>query len=243
MNAFLTDLFCRSAAASFDKQLHISRLVGQEDWYFNMTSGLLSFGLHLHFQAQIIGTESDKDRTWLWAWANKDSNVPRELLRAADILRIHGRLQTIPAFTEPELPLGEVDSHAFAMIASGLCRADAYYRAPYDGGVLLLLIQDDAFPRCTEPPLLRIISVFPQAIASLSIPNHRLALIGYLDHYGLTHEDEGSQVIVKEKQEPMLTATFDEQNRLTQLVASVKPQAVGMSEKWDEGQLRRMLGG
>src|SRR5262249_21316260 len=114
------------------------------------------------------------------------------------------------------------DGHTLALIASGLCQANAYYRAPYDGGALFLLIQDDIFPRCQEPPLARIASVFPQAIAALDIPNHRLALAGHLVHYALDAQDGRARVVVRKAGQPVLTANFDEVDRLTKLDVTVK---------------------
>jgi hypothetical protein len=189
---------------------------------FDLAAGLLSFGDRFQWRVQLLGTEAEETHTWLWAWANDASDIPPGLLRAAAALRILGRLQNIPEFTEAQTALGHTGGHALAMIASGLCRAEAYYRAPYDGGAMFLLIQDDTFPRCQEPPLARVASVFPQAVAALHIPNHRLALAGHLAHYGLDGRDEGDRVVVREGGQPVLTATFDESDRLTKLDVTVK---------------------
>ena len=136
-------------------------------------------------------------------------------------MRFYGEHHQISEFTTPHLELGEIDGQMFAIIASGICRANAYYRAPYDGGAAYLLIQDENFPVCQEPPLARLLSVFPQAISSIEIPDHRLALIGYLDYHGIGFEETVSQVVVKENGEEVLTATFDEQKRLTNLEARI----------------------
>jgi hypothetical protein len=82
-----------------------------------------------------------------------------------------------------------------------------------------------------------------QAIASLDIPDHRLALAGYLDHYNLAHEQDGDRFVVRENGEPVLTATFDEHNRLTNLEVTLSSNERTGGEPWDRGQLRRMLGG
>jgi hypothetical protein len=222
MQSLLRPLLYRHAASSFDKQLYLANLVGEADWRFDLAAGLLSFGDRFHWRVQLLGTEAEETHTWLWAWANDASDIPPDLVRAAAALRILGRLQNIPEITEPEVPLGEVDGHTLALIASGLCQANAYYRAPYDGGALFLLIQDDIFPRCQEPPLARIASVFPQAIAAPDIANHRLALAGHLAHYGIDGRDEGDRVLVREAGQPVLTATFDEVDRLTKLNVTVK---------------------
>jgi hypothetical protein len=211
--------FCRHAAFSFDKQLHLAELVDGLDWHFNMTSGLLSFGQHLHFRVQILGTESDHDHTWLWAWANEGSHIPPELLQASLQMKALGEEQQIPELTTPLLQLGDIDGHTLAMIASGVCQANAYYRCPYDGGAAFVLIQDESFPKSTEPPLVRIASVFPQAISSIEIADHRLALIGYLEHYGLVGQDEEGKLVVKADGQAVLVAAFDELN------VSVRPTA------------------
>jgi len=47
----------------------------------------------------------------------------------------------------------------------------------------------------------------------------------YLEHYGLAGEAEGDTLVVKEKGEAVLTARFDEQDRLAKLDVSIKPLA------------------
>jgi hypothetical protein len=220
----LRNLFYQHAAASFGKQLHLAELVGEEDWHFNMASGLLSFGQHLHFHAQVLGTESFENSTWLWAWANEGSKIPFSLLKAALQMKALGEEQQIAELTTPMFQLGDIDGHTLALLASGVCQANAYYRCPYEGGAAFVLIQDESFPKPTEPPLVRIASVFPEAISAIEIPDHRLALMGHLDHYGLAYEEEAGKVLVKENGEAVLTAEFDELNRLTQLNVTVAVQ-------------------
>ena len=118
------------------------------------------------------------------------------------------------------------------MIARSVCNANAYYRCPYDGGAAFLLIQDEKFPKNNEPPLQRIAFVFPQAIASIEIANHKQALAGYLEHYGLVGEAQGDTLVVKEDGETVLTAMFDEMNRLAKLDVSIRPLASAMP--WPE---------
>jgi hypothetical protein len=223
MRPDFSSLFCRHAAASFDKQLHFATLVGELNWHLDLASGLLTFADKYHWPAQILGTEAEDSQTWLWSWANEASQIPTRLQGAALMLRMLGQHHGIPELAEPQLPLDVVNGHTLSMIASGVCRADAYYRCPYDGGAAFVLIKDENFPRCTEPPLRRLTSVLPQAISSLDIPNHRLALTGYLEYYGLPFQQEGTEVVVRENGEAMLTATFDELNRLTKLEATITP--------------------
>lgn len=114
-------------------------------------------------------SDGESSGNWLWAWANTESNIPAHLLVASLSLRAYGEQHGIPQLTSPQLPLGQINSHSLALLASGICKANAYYRCPYEGGALFVLIMDENFPKCPDPPLQRIATVFPQAIAALDI--------------------------------------------------------------------------
>jgi hypothetical protein len=228
---------------TFDKQLHLSNLVGVLGWHFDLATGILSFSNKYNWHSQLLGTEAETSGTWLWAWANTESNISAHLLVASLALKAYGEQHDIPELTEPQVPLDQIDGHALALLASGICEANAYYRCPYEGGALYVLIMDENFPKCPDPPLQRIATAFPQIIASHVTPDHKFALTDYLDHYGLAHEHDGNKIVVNEGSEAVLIATFDEQDRLTDLQANLKSDArVSNGESWDEGQLRRMLG-
>jgi hypothetical protein len=209
-------LVLQYAASVLDRQLYLNELVGELDWHFDLTAGTLTFGDRYRWSVQLLGTESEASRTWLWAWANPSALSP-DRLRAALTLREFGRERNLPEFVEPQLLLNAVDGHLLGMIAAGLLNANAYYRAPYEGGAAVFLITDEAFPRCQEPPLSRIAAVFPQAIAAFALPDHKRALEGYLQSYGLACADEHGRIVVREEGEPVLIASFDEQNRLSEL--------------------------
>jgi hypothetical protein len=211
-------LVVRHLLSSCNKQLHLSSLVGTLPWRFDVPTGTLSFGNDLHWHAQILGTESHETNTWLWAWANTGSNLPPALIQASLQMKWLSQEQNVPELTQPQLPLSQViNGHVLAMIASGICDADAYYRGPYEGGAAFLLIKDEKFPRSKEPPLARLAHVFPQAISAFVIPDHRLALTSYLDQHGIDYTSEGRTIVVKEGKNPVLTARFDEQNRVAKL--------------------------
>jgi hypothetical protein len=132
-----------------------------------------------------------------------------------------GEAQQIPELTAPVIASAETDGHALALIASGVCRANAYYRAPYDGGAAFLLIQDDSFPKPTDDPVKQIAEVFPQALASLAIGNHRRAWESYLGCFGLDSETRGEQVVSYRFGMLVLSTRFDELDRLIELEAQL----------------------
>lgn len=223
MPTTFSSLFARHLLSSFLKQFHLSDLIGESAWRFDVPTGTLSFGDDIHWHAEILGTESEETQTWLWAWANTGSNLPAALVQASLEMKKLGEQHQIPELTEPQSALTEdVNGHVLSMIANGVCDADAYYRGPYDGGAVFLLIKDAKFPQPQESPLSRLATVFPQAISTFSIADHRLALTSYLDGAGIAHVNEGNVVIVKEGKETILTATFDKQNRLANLEAMLK---------------------
>jgi hypothetical protein len=195
-------------APSIDKQLHLTELIGNKSWFVDLQKSLISFGNQYHWRIQVLGTESEVSGTWLWVWANTSSNLPNHLLTASLVLKAYGEQHKIPELTTPQVPLDQVDGHSLALIASDICEANAYYRCPYEGGALFVLIMDENFPKCHDPPLQRIATVFPQAIA-FEIPDHKLAFTCYLDYYGLSHEQEDRRIVVKENGEAVLSATFD----------------------------------
>jgi hypothetical protein len=217
MHPRLTSLFHRHAATAFDKQSHLADLIGSADWHFDLASGVLSFGDRYAWSAQLLGTESDETGTWLWAWANPSPGLAPALLAAAHALKELGEQCSIEELIRPQLPLREIDGHFLATIASGLGLADAYFRAPYDGGAAFLLVKDEAFPRPDVPPLLRIATLFPQALAALDLGDHKVALTHYLAYHRLTGEAAAETLVVRDDDGQVLTAAFDEYQRLTRL--------------------------
>lgn len=218
-------LFNEHVAAAFDKQDHPVDVIGQRPWRFNMAAGTLTLGDDLRWQVQVLGTQADESNTWLWAWANAASNIPPALVRAAGAMRALGEQHGIPELTEPELPVtDDVNGHFLSMAASGALGARGYYRGPYDGGAVFLLITDAGVPPVptgTGYPILRVAMRYQQALNYPCDP--RPALEGYLRYYGLPFRAEGSSVFVDGPNEPRLTATFDHLGRLAKLTSTIGP--------------------
>jgi hypothetical protein len=212
------DLFLRTVAAAFDKQLALSELIGDSGWSFDMDQGILAFGSSYHFKVQLLGTESDVSSSWLWAWANEQSGIPDALLEAAHQLRTYGQQNQIDALTEPAYDLQpNLHGHFLSMVASIVCKGDAYYRGPYDGGALFMLIKDPAFPRSTVDPALRIVSIFPELIMNVEISDHQVAFAYYLRYYHAEVSSRERSVVGKFNSGKVVTAAFDGANRLERL--------------------------
>lgn len=227
----------------FDAQLRLATLIGGADWTLDPTTGLLSFGTQYQWCSQLLGTDSESSHTWRWAWADTGRDTPDHLLTAGRALKAYGEQHGIPELSAPELPHDQIDGHALALLASGLCDANAYFHCPSESGSRFVLIMDEDFPSCPDSPLQRLATVFPQAIASLYIPDHRLALVGYLDLHDLAYRQEGDTVVVTGNDESVLTATFDDQRRLSVLEITPSRPAAEPTESWDQFWLRLALRG
>jgi hypothetical protein len=217
MTPKLERLLCQHAAASWDKQMHLADVIEERSWEFSMEDGLLRFGDDLAFSAQILGSESESAGTWLWAWANRASGIPNPLLQASLKLRQIGQGQGIDELARPEVGLDEVDGHRLSMIASGLLNADAYYRGPYEGGAVFMLIHDKAFRRREGEVAMRLSMLFPELLSNVELSNHRLAFESYLAYLGLKGQAGGDRLGGTLPDGRPFSAAFDSLHRLVEL--------------------------
>lgn len=202
---------------AFDRQMLLADLIGDLPWAYDLQTGILSFGGDYQWKAEVLGTESEETATWLWAWANEASNIAADQQAASLKLKALGEEHGIVELTERMIPLEHADGHAFASIAVGEGLGKAYYRGQYEGGAAFLLITDDDLQFQVNEPLQRILTVFPQVISAWELPNHRKALRGYLQHYGIEPEDQDGALLLQEDGEVVLRAEFDEHGRLTKM--------------------------
>ncbi len=222
------DLLMHNYIASWDKQITFANWLrerGNPNWEFDMDSSKLTFGEVIALDAQLLGTEGISSKSWLWSWANTMSNIPANLLQAANTLRQYGEDHDIEEFTTSSLPLDqEYHGHHFSMVASALLDANIYYRGPYQGGAMFLLIKVPEFPiQITNTPE-HVVTTITQFAASAQTDNLRLLVTHYLEtcKLNLTAIDEvltgtfadGSYVDV----------IFDGDNRLQQVKANIKPR-------------------
>jgi hypothetical protein len=211
----LNPLFLQHVAASYDKQMALGDLIGGSDWQFDMGTQSLTFGAKIRFKIQVIGTESTHSHTWLWAWANEASGIPAPMLRVSEAIRAFGQKNGVREFTQPSFGLSDqANGHILSMIASGLCNGDAYYRGPYDGGALFMLIRDDRYPHQTINPANRVSTLFPQLIATMPVSNHRQAFLHYLEFYLAKISESGMTITGEFSNKQVVEARFLPDNRL-----------------------------
>jgi hypothetical protein len=233
------ELFIKHGAASFDKQIYLQAMLGKAGWGLDLATGVLAFRrpheATLQLNVQVIGTESDDSNTWLWGWANAEQGYRAELLLSSLEVKVQGDRLGVPELTTPELPLtSRVNGARIAAIASGICRAGCYFRAPYPRGVLYLLVRDPRFKRPVSQPIQRIMRAFPMFLSdNSSIADQRGALLSYLQFYKLDVEYGAQRIVARSHRATRTTigkqladalvAEFDDSGRLVSLSELVTP--------------------
>lgn len=212
------ELLHRCAAPAWDKQMFLGDLIKDEPrWDSDLSKGVLIFGSQT-FRVQVLGSESEVSGTWLWGWANSKSNLPPSSFMAANQLRAYGEQYGIAELTTAYHDRSNtLNGHTLSMIASMVCAGNAYYRAPYEGGAVFLLIRDPAFPPQNYDPITRIPLYFPQVLQAAGLRDHRLALYSYLDYYQAQINNTTTELIGTFPDGRSIRANFDVLGRLASL--------------------------
>ncbi len=222
------ELFARHAVASFDKQIYLEAMLGRKRWSFDAHRGTLIFedahDQELELATQVLGTESDEDQSWLWAWANEAAGLPARMLASVSELKALGVSAGIPEFTQPEVPFGPgLDGGRIAAVASGVCRAGCYFRAPYPGGAIFTLIKDAKFRRFVTRPLPRIKRVFPMFVSDTPVADAQGFYVNYLAFYRLKVAVDGGRVTATLGSAEPLIAEFGPDRRFIRIEGGDSP--------------------
>ncbi|HZH91400.1 MAG TPA: hypothetical protein VEX70_12385 [Pyrinomonadaceae bacterium] len=217
------ELFLEYGADSLHKQYAAADYLGEHSWNFDLKTGLISFGRDRIFPFQLLGSESEYDGTWMWAWANPVSNINETLTQSSRRLREFGAANGIDEFCQPKFECKEINGSLLSMVASGVCKAPAYYRCPYDGGAAFILVDFGGTLPDESPLLLRMQTVFMEFISGFNVANQRAAFASYARLRGVGATDDGTDLLLSLGDEPVGVARFDDFNRLVHLEAEIRP--------------------
>lgn len=231
--------FADHAASSLARQIALGDVIGERPWGIDVQKGLLRFGDDLEYPVQLLGTHAFEPRTWLWVWANTQSDLPPQLTEAALRIRQLGEAQTVEVFAQPALQLNDITDHMIAMTCSGLEGGRCYYRAPYDGGALFVLL--DGVPAEVLAPvsLPRVNTVLMEVISQFDV-DHRRMVTSFLRQQGLNAASNGAGGIRAERAgEGHIEISFDELGRISNVAATLGPatsapstQAAAKKSRW-----------
>ena len=209
--ATFRDLFIEHVGASLERQLDLEDKVGPCDWHLDMQAGTISFDTRpdaLVVPMQVLGTEADAASLWIAAWSIDPKRMPPALAEASRKVKAIGEKEKIAELSTGRVALDEVDGEKYGIVATGLLRAPGYYRAPFAGGPMFILLTDPSLVTKPEKPAARIVEVFRRASDLLSPAEHKRAFAAYVKHHGGKLHEEEKQLRVEWKGET-LTARVD----------------------------------
>jgi hypothetical protein len=220
------DLLTDHYFTSMDKQLSLAdwlKVRGNPNWDFDMQTGRLGFAPVAEFPVQLLGTEGERSGTWLWSWANHMSKIPPAMCFAAESLRSYGESHNIRELTQPEFKLDDWrHGHHLAMLASGILNANAYYRGPYSGGALFLLIHDPDYPLTPDKSPAHVLSFITQMLERGVMVDLRRAIRGYLKQADFQVAEHGGTVMGTAPDGSVVQVDFDDMGRVTQIGGTLK---------------------
>jgi hypothetical protein len=204
-------------AASLDKQKRLLALLQPNaKGRFDLRRGMMAFSDGHIFAAQVLGVESESSRTWRWGWADDSTQLPQVLLNAARQLRDAGRGLNIPQLAKPVFGLDVADGRTIALVASGICQADCFFRVHFQGHALYMLL--------TAPPVRNVRDDSPGWVAQVYLSliqnfpvDHRGALAHYLRFKGYRYEWHGPVVTASSPRGRVLRVEFDAQGKLARM--------------------------
>lgn len=217
------DLYEQHAVTTFEKQEALMEEIGEASWQFSLDTGTITFGGTKKFPIQILGTEGDRSQTWLWGWANTASHIPPALLACAKELKAWGERAGITYLTTPEISLEEIDGRALATVAAGICAADAFYRAPYNGGALFVLLDAPTLRPRRPTTTIGLINTFLRCITQVP-GNHRATFTAYIaGKGGITIPTAAGLDAILHNGDTIHTS-FDDLDRLTHITTTQQPR-------------------
>jgi hypothetical protein len=191
------DLFIEHVGASLERQLDLEDKVGPCEWRLDLPGGTITFETRereLVVPMQVLGSEADASGMWVAAWSIDPSRMAPELAEASRRVRAIGEKERIPELVNAKVPLADADGERISLVASGLLAAPGYYRAPFRGGAMFVLLQDASLATSPSRAGVRIVEVFRRAADLLAPTEQRRALAAYARHHGADVTDESGVV-------------------------------------------------
>lgn len=217
MSNFLA-LMESSAGGALARQLALGDYLGAHEWEVNTQTGRVDFGKKRVHPIQILGTESQRDGTWMWAWANTASGLPDAVVELSTRLRDHGAEHGIPELSKGKFRLEHLDGHGIALACSGLVGRLPYYRGPFDGGAVFFYVLGTPASVSAPVNVSRASQVIQQLISGFDL-HHERAVAAFLVGEGLYVEANETGLLARWPQGDEMRVDFDGQGRVTRIHA------------------------
>lgn len=201
-------------ALSLAKQEALADWLGEHRFRIDPACGTVDFGGGRVFPMQILGFESEAEGRWSWAWA--DAGLPDEVMLDSERLREFGQRHGLRPLTDPVLPLGDAGVHSLALLASGVCGANAYYRGPAPGGAVFVLLQETPLDLDFIRRPGRVAAVLARAVQLFDV-DHRAVTEAWMSTLDLAIAHEGDRLVGSRRGRPYLEVTFDAEGRMQRI--------------------------
>jgi len=210
------DFLEKFGALALEKQRNLFEITGGLSWNVDMNKEEITFGDDLTFPMQVLGSFSHSSETWLWLWENKAGGYAESVMQQALSLKKYGEENNIELLSVGKFDAVPNDLHLIGMVATMMFNLSGYYLGNYGQGTMVVTIKDDAIDKTESEEFSRILTVFPELISTFEIQNHKDAFSNYLSQKGFELTSNGNEVKA-EKNGQIITATFNENNLLTNL--------------------------
>jgi hypothetical protein len=185
------ELFDQCAILAFEKQAHLSSLVGKHEWLLNVEKAYVNFNKEIVFDVQFLGTESALSKSWLWANANNKNGFPNDSLAYCRQVRSTGTQHGLDEFISNWFcfvdEIGRPTSDTLAMVATCMGGASCYYKAPHSNGAVFFVLADSRIDAQPDLNLERFSNAFNDLIW---VPwDMKKRVISYLSKKGFIGRD------------------------------------------------------
>ncbi len=210
----LIEHFERCALVGREKQEKFLRLVGEHSLELDLDAGIARFTKDHSFPFQVLGTESENTLSWLWAWAEEQTEMPENLMKASQAMKVWLEARGLHEYALPSLDLDRADGTMLSLIATEVCNAACFYRDHYEGGALFILLFGTAIGSQAPFDRRELVRNLDDLIDRYDF-NHRKALLSYLRSGAIPFAETQDTVSAMLPAGERLIAEFDAAGKLT----------------------------
>jgi hypothetical protein len=213
MSSGFREMLISSALASAERQSIAGAVIGGRAWSVDLSASRIAFENGPELAADLLGTESSADQTWLWAWANPELELSDDCLGPSRQVTVVGAEYGVRELAEGRLEFRDTLSiHRLGAVASGLLNADAYFVAPSGPFVALLALYG---PELRLGPLdgSALTQTLMSGVGQFEL-EQQPAIAAYLERRGARAEKTGETWTVELPAGERVVLSFDSQRRL-----------------------------
>ncbi|MEY8570701.1 DUF6882 domain-containing protein [Brevibacterium linens] len=189
MSSTLQDLVNRAVFYSTEVQTHFGALIADAEWEVDFSSDPhLKFtsadGAVLRTRPHLLGSESDREKTWLWGWENVN-DFPDAVVGLSHDVRKFGAAEGVTELTTAELSLDEELALRLTLAAKKATGKWAHYPAAAGAGTTVWLLVDAAEIALPAPQVKVSVRALMQGLTQTTVSDHLAAIESYVAKRGI----------------------------------------------------------